>query len=173
MCLRKILIGLVLLAIAHCGRSQTTTRYAFSASGGNFVTLNNPNSPQLSGGNTDDGYFNNIPIGFDFWYMGTRYTTISASTNGWLTPGNTISDSRPGNSLSNRGACDPLCTQRKIRKVHLLSTLHRRFVGEDTYTCYVCRLPRIRERLTLIHQCRDKFMYEVRMGTAMSCTLDE
>ena len=64
-------------------------------------------------------------------------------------------------------------TQRKIGKAHLLSALHRRLVRQDTDAGDVCGLSRIRERLTLVHQRRNKFMYEVRMGTTMPRALDE
>jgi hypothetical protein len=53
----------------------------------------------LSGGSADEGWFNNIPCGFTFYYMGTAYTSISVSTNGWLTFGQNISAALSGNSL--------------------------------------------------------------------------
>jgi hypothetical protein len=80
--------------------AQTITNYTFAASSGTFTALTSPTNPTLSGGNVDDGYFNNIPIGFDFWYMGVRYTTVSASTNGWLILGAGISDAAYLNNLS-------------------------------------------------------------------------
>ena len=38
----------------------------------------------LTGGNLDDGGWSGIPIGFDFNYFGTNFSTISAGTNGLL-----------------------------------------------------------------------------------------
>ena len=38
----------------------------------------------LTGGNLDDGGWSGIPIGFNFNYFGTNFSTISASTNGVL-----------------------------------------------------------------------------------------
>lgn len=48
--------------------------------------------------------YQNIPIGFDFWYMGQRYTHVSASTNGWFTFGASLSESIPVNNLSASGS---------------------------------------------------------------------
>jgi hypothetical protein len=88
--------------------AQNITNYAFAANNGTFTALSSPTNPTLSAGNTDDGYFNNLPIGFDFWYMGTPYTTVSASTNGWLTLGADIMDSELTNSLSGGGDPRPV-----------------------------------------------------------------
>ncbi len=87
--------------------AQTVTNYTFAASSGTFTALTSPTNPSLSGGTVDDGYFNTIPIGFDFWYMGARYTTVSASTNGWLTLGASIIDAAYANSLTSGTALRP------------------------------------------------------------------
>ena len=79
--------------------AQIITNYSFSASSGAYTSIPS-NGVAFSGGSFDDGYFNNLAIGFDFWYMGSRYTTVSASTNGWLTLGTTISSSSPNNNLT-------------------------------------------------------------------------
>lgn len=80
--------------------AQSITNYALSSSAGTFTTLVsgtlNPGQ-----GTIDDGAWNTNPIGFDFWYMGNRYSTISASTNGWLALGTPISSYGYVNSLSN------------------------------------------------------------------------
>lgn len=79
--------------------AQSVTNYAFSASSGTFTPLvSGTTNPGV--GTTDDGAWNTNSIGFDFWYMGTRYTTISASTNGWLAFGATISSYGYVNSLA-------------------------------------------------------------------------
>ena len=70
--------------------SQTISNYTFNATAGSFTTITGGVSTSLSGGGLDDGYFNALPIGFDFWYMGNKYNTVSASTNGWLTLGANI-----------------------------------------------------------------------------------
>lgn len=61
--------------------------YTFFASSGTFTPLSSPTVPVLSGGNLDDGWYNDIPIGFDFTYNAVTYTDLAASTNGWLALG--------------------------------------------------------------------------------------
>jgi predicted CXXCH cytochrome family protein len=50
----------------------------------------------------DNGVSAALPIGFDFWYMGTRYSQVYASSNGWLSF-NVPTDTLPINSLSGGG----------------------------------------------------------------------
>jgi hypothetical protein len=93
------------LGLAH---AQLVTNYTFSAAAGTFTVTTSGNSMPLTGGNLDDGYFNTIPLGFDFWYMGTRHNTVSASTNGWITLGMPITNPVFVNSLSASGAPRPV-----------------------------------------------------------------
>ncbi|MBI5945397.1 MAG: S8 family serine peptidase [Chloroflexi bacterium] len=58
--------------------------------------------------NVDNAVSGPIPLGFDFWYMGTRYTQVWVSSNGWISfndpAGNTCTtdaDSCPSNDLDN------------------------------------------------------------------------
>lgn len=106
--LRNLLLAIWVLAFAKTGHAQAITNYTFAASSGTFTALSGANSLALNGGNADDGYFNGIPIGFDFWYMGTRYTTVSASTNGWITLGANITNSTYTNGLAYGGAPRPV-----------------------------------------------------------------
>jgi hypothetical protein len=88
--------------------SQTITNYTFSASSGTFTTISGGILPAAGSGTADEGNANGIPIGFDFWYMGIRYTTISASSNGWITLGANITNATPVNNLSSGGAPRPI-----------------------------------------------------------------
>ncbi|TKC05358.1 hypothetical protein FA048_16640, partial [Pedobacter polaris] len=106
--LRSIVIGFLLVFGGLQVTAQTITNYTFAGSTGTFTALTTPTNPALSAGDVDDGYFNNIPIGFDFWYMGTRYTTISASTNGWLTLGANITDASYTRDIVSGGAPRPV-----------------------------------------------------------------
>jgi hypothetical protein len=71
--------------------SQTVTNYGFSTVFGTFNPISGATTPTIVG-NTDDGYFTNIPIGFNFIYNSTIYTSLSASTNGFISLGSNISN---------------------------------------------------------------------------------
>ncbi|NOT04175.1 MAG: S8 family serine peptidase [Anaerolineales bacterium] len=42
-----------------------------------------------------------VPLGFEFWYMGTRYTQVYVSSNGWLSFNDSGADSLTLNDLDN------------------------------------------------------------------------
>jgi trimeric autotransporter adhesin len=66
--------------------SVTSIPYAAStapASAGVLMNLGVMTTP-LTGGSADDGGWSGIPIGFNFNYFGTNFTTLSAGTNGLL-----------------------------------------------------------------------------------------
>jgi hypothetical protein len=95
--------ALLLLMLAPAGWAQVITNYSPpAATSGTYTALSGTTSA-LSGGTPDDGWFNTLPIGFPFVYMGRTYTTVSASTNGWLTLGQAISSATPGNALTSGG----------------------------------------------------------------------
>ena len=87
--------------------AQAISNYPFTYTSGTFTALAGATNPILTGA-TDEGYYNSIPIGFDFWYMGSRYTSISASSNGWLALGANITDATPINNLTSAGAPRPV-----------------------------------------------------------------
>ncbi len=96
----------LLVLLSFSARSQSINSYTFSASSGSFVPIT---ATAMGGvGTVDEGYYTSVPIGFDFFYMGVRYTTLSASTNGWLTLGANITDPLPVNNLSTGGSPRPV-----------------------------------------------------------------
>ncbi|HRG10427.1 MAG TPA: hypothetical protein PLJ08_17765 [Cyclobacteriaceae bacterium] len=103
---KKLLIICLVVVVWGGGYAQSITNYSFSAFSETFSAISGatPAGP----GNVDEGHFNPVPIGFDFWYMGTRYTTVAASTNGWLTLGASITDASPTNNLTSGGAPRPV-----------------------------------------------------------------
>jgi hypothetical protein len=105
--LRIALLIFLLAGLTVRGISQSITNYSFSASTNTFTNLSGSTIPPSSG-DTNEGFANAIPIGFDFWYMGVRYTTASASSNGWLTLGSNITNALPANSLTSGGAPRPI-----------------------------------------------------------------
>ena len=72
-----------------CG-DYTVTRttgitYSSIQSTGNSVPLwRNTSNPGVGGGADDDNRSYGINIGFDFWYLGVRYTSFCLSTNGYI-----------------------------------------------------------------------------------------
>ncbi len=102
------LVFVIFYGITISDYAQNISNYTFAASSGTFTTLTGGTSPTLSAGNADEGFFNNLPIGFDFWYMGKRCTTLSASTNGWLSPGGVITGTGYSNSLTSGGSPRPV-----------------------------------------------------------------
>ncbi|MEO6669253.1 MAG: LamG-like jellyroll fold domain-containing protein [Ferruginibacter sp.] len=98
--LPKALILSISFLLSMGAFAQNISNYSFAASGSTFTALATPVNPVISGGDADNGYFNALPIGFDFWYMGNRYTSVSASTNGWFTFGTNITDAFYVNNLS-------------------------------------------------------------------------
>ncbi|MEO6228773.1 MAG: fibronectin type III domain-containing protein [Ferruginibacter sp.] len=96
---KRICFAITLLALISLKSfSQSITNYSFSSTSGSFTSLSGGTVPSLISG-LDDGYMNGIPIGFDFFYMGGRYTTLSLSTNGWLLLGSDITDAAYWNDL--------------------------------------------------------------------------
>jgi len=100
------------LAVLSCysALGQNITDYAFSASAGSFTVLSGANGSPGITGTVDEGYWSSMAIGFDFFYMNVRYTTVSVSTNGWLTLGGPISTPVPVNNLTTSGSPRPVLT---------------------------------------------------------------
>ncbi len=91
------------IASAFALHAQSITNYAFSYSTGTYTSINGQSGTQtatLASGSTDDGYYQLVPIGFDFVYMGQIYNQVSASTNGWMTLGQNASSSLSNNLTS-------------------------------------------------------------------------
>lgn len=106
--LHKILINVILLVcISIRPAAQTISNYGFTSVNGTFTALPAPNTTTWTG-NTDDAVSALMPIGFDFWYMGTWYTQVSATTNGWLTLGGVPSNYEYSNNLGTGGSPRPV-----------------------------------------------------------------
>jgi hypothetical protein len=104
---KNILACLLLVFVSTRLEAQSITSYSYANATTTFTALTTPTTVSW-GGNTDDAVSDLIPIGFDFWYMGIHYTTISASTNGWFSFGTTLSDYSYTNSLSTGGTPRPV-----------------------------------------------------------------
>jgi hypothetical protein len=102
--LLKTLLVIAVLGVASATvKAQSITNYAFSAPSGTFTAISGGTSPNLSNGTWDDGYINNLSIGFDFFYMGSVYSAVCPSTNGWMRLGTGGMSAASGNDLSSGG----------------------------------------------------------------------
>jgi len=101
--LRNYLFALTIFVSILTTQAQSILNYSFTATSGTYTALSGSTAPTFSGGSTNDGWYNSIPIGFEFWFMGTRYDNVGASTNGWLTFGlgsTSITNANAANSFS-------------------------------------------------------------------------
>lgn len=104
---KLFLIGLLLLGMTRLSMAQTITNYAFTTSNGSFSAITGGATTTWTG-NTDDAVSALIPIGFDFYYMGTRYTSIGATTNGWISLGGVATTYQYINNLASSGSPRPV-----------------------------------------------------------------
>lgn len=102
-CIAVLLLSLFLLVDSFkTAQAQAITSYTFTASQGVFTPISGGSTATMTG-NQDDGYFNNVPIGFTFVYLGNPYTTITPTTNGWAALGTTVSNSFYINEIVSSG----------------------------------------------------------------------
>ena len=101
---RALAFLLLFIALAGTLWGQSITNYTFAASSGSYTALSEATTATLSVGTTDEGAYNAVPIGFTFTYMGNSYTTVSLSTNGWMTFGQNISSYALSNALATGGS---------------------------------------------------------------------
>ena len=99
---RGVLIILLLSLFFAKSYGQSISKYAVSGSPGTYTLISGATIPTGSG-TGENRTFAGIPIGFDFWYMGQRYTTVSASMKGWFTFGSTINGVEATNNLAAGG----------------------------------------------------------------------
>ena len=97
----------VFVGIGNSVWGQNASTYGFAASSGTYTALTSPTSVTVS--SADDGYYNGIPIGFNFVMGGTTYTYAHVSSNGWFTLGtsasnNALSSSTAANDFTTLGA---------------------------------------------------------------------
>lgn len=109
---RKLRLTFFALAIGIGVSQAQLSTYNFSASTGGaaaFVPISGGTTPSFTGTNfdagpgNDEGYANNIPIGFTFRYLGSNYTTIGMCSNGFAylgTPSFSASSTFYTNSLT-------------------------------------------------------------------------
>jgi hypothetical protein len=104
---RSVITSLAVFFLSFQLSAQSVTNYAFSATTATFTPLTAASTTTWTG-STDDGLSALVPIGFDFWYMGARYTSIAASTNGWISLGSVPANYVYNNSLATAGSPRPV-----------------------------------------------------------------
>ena len=102
--LRRILILCVML-FALKSSAQNINNYVFSATSGTYTAISGGTEPGGAGAtvSNDENTYQNLPIGFDFWYMGQRYDRFCASSNGWISLGSAVTGAMPVNNLNTGG----------------------------------------------------------------------
>lgn len=104
----KTLLSIFVFALFCFTKVSSQVNYTFSASSGTYTPISGTAVTLVSAGVTDataadEGYANNIPIGFTFNYNGVNYTTVHINTNGFLalgTPFTTPANGYYANTLS-------------------------------------------------------------------------
>ena len=90
----------LLLAAFSPVRAQSMSQYTFTPSSGVFFGLNGATVQRTINDNLDDGIYPLAPIGFDFKFNDVVYTTVSASTDGWMSFGRLAGNGNLENSLN-------------------------------------------------------------------------
>lgn len=82
--------SLLLLVFAFISISKSHAQvaaYIYSQITGAYSPLTVPGSTVVASGFQDDNAYGNKPIGFNFVYNNTTYTSVAVSTNGWMSFG--------------------------------------------------------------------------------------
>jgi len=108
---KAVLLLMISCAFNFKAALSQVTSYVFVASQGTYTSISGGTPAILTGNGTDpvqdEGYVNNIPIGFSFNYLGVNYNSISASTNGFASF-STLTSAFFSNNLSSGTAARPL-----------------------------------------------------------------
>lgn len=88
--MKPFAISIIFFLHSFYGKSQLY--YNFSATAGSYTPLVGGSIAPLSPISTsypaeDEGFSNNIPIGFNFQYNGIKRSTVNVNTNGFVTFG--------------------------------------------------------------------------------------
>jgi len=94
------LLASMLLAVTHPAQAQTADTYIFAPSTGTYTPLPAATATNVASIQVDDALSATIPLGFPFTFDGTAYTSIKASSNGWLTFNTAATDYNLSNDLA-------------------------------------------------------------------------
>jgi hypothetical protein len=98
---RLFWLTVILFFFIGPNKAQTVANYSFTPSNSVFSQITGGTQVSFVAG-LNDGYSNGIPIGFTFYYNGQDYSTVSASTNGFIVLGQDFGSSNNfTNNLAN------------------------------------------------------------------------
>ena len=100
------LLFFVAIAFTTNLNAQTAAQYSFSASNGGYTEISG-DPILIDNGNSDDGFANGFPIGFDFTFGGVTYNEFNVSTNGWITLSNNGDNNITNSGLTNNFTAIP------------------------------------------------------------------
>jgi hypothetical protein len=100
--MRKIYFLLLLCCLSTVVKAQTISaaKYPFTTTTGATLENLSTGATTIHSAGADDNASGVINIGFDFWYIGTRYTQFSVSSNGLVRLGATAGTGTLTNSLA-------------------------------------------------------------------------
>lgn len=82
--MKYLLPVFILLSYSLCLNAQNITNYTLTSTSGQYIPITGGVQLTPTHGDFDEGFYANIPIGFEFVYMGQVYSTTFASTNGFI-----------------------------------------------------------------------------------------
>jgi subtilisin-like proprotein convertase family protein len=132
----KWLLFFVFVICFYANTKAQVTNYTMVPSSGTYTPISGT-SPALTGGSADDGYYSGLPIGFTFNYLGTPYTTVSASTNGWALLGSPLAVSNLTNNLTSatpRPVLAPLWDDLEVNGTGGISYITTGLAGNQVFT---------------------------------------
>ncbi|MBL7910581.1 MAG: T9SS type A sorting domain-containing protein [Bacteroidia bacterium] len=100
----KSILSLALLFAGVKGSAQVSA-YSFTQLSGvyNAIPISGPTTTAIAVGNQDDNVYTNIPIGFNFNFNGSSYTSIDLCVNGWISMGSPTPPFNSYNPISAAG----------------------------------------------------------------------
>jgi hypothetical protein len=101
--MKKIYLVLLLScvsAVAAMGQTISAAKYPFSTTTGMSLEDMSSGTTSVMGGSQDDVASSVFNIGFDFWFVGVRYTQFSCNSNGLMRLGSAAVSNSLSNSLN-------------------------------------------------------------------------
>lgn len=139
----RCLFFLALFVLPFSVKSQSFADYSFSViPDGVYTYLRQPNKilTGVDASITDGEVFNNVDIGFDFYYLGQRFTKVSVSGKGFLVLGQQLTSSHKDNSFTNttlRNMVAPLWDDLTKLTGDVPSSIYKDNVTYDGVKCFI------------------------------------